>query len=187
MPSLVRVPSSLSSDILNALDCGATGVVVPHVGSVEEAQKIASAAQFGRDGRGYAGSTRAAAYTTKKMKSHIHDSAESTTVIAQIEDIEGLEFIDDIVKVDGIDCFFIGRVDLAVALGADHINATEVLEAVEKICVAGRENGKSIGMFVADPSEIPRWVELGASLFLLASDHGFMLNGATQLVQLKKE
>ncbi len=185
MPSLVRVPSASESDILNALDCGATGVVVPHVCSVEDAQKIASAAQFGRGGRGYAGSTRAAAYTTKSMKNHKQDSASSTTVIAQIEDIEAVECIDDIAKVTGIDCLFVGRVDLTVALNAEGINAPEVLEAVAKVCAAGLESGKPVGMFLTDESEIPKWVERGASLFLLASDHAFMLSGGSKLAGIK--
>jgi 2-keto-3-deoxy-L-rhamnonate aldolase RhmA len=38
-------------------------------------------------------------------------------------------------------------------------------------------------MFVADLSELPRWISLGVSLFLLGSDHGFMLSGAQQLQQ----
>ena len=182
MPSLVRVASSLPSEILNALDCGATGVVVPHVCCVEDAEKIASAAQFGRGGRGYAGSTRAAGYTTKKMPDHKRDSAAATTVIAQIEDVEALECIDDIAKVKGIDCLFVGRVDLAVALGAATLNETAVVEAVEKICKAAQAQGRPVGMFIADLDEIPKWQALGASLFLLASDHAFMLAGAKQLV-----
>ncbi len=185
MPSLVRVQSAAPAEILNALDCGATGVLIPHVCSVEGAQKIASAAQYGRGGRGYAGSTRAARYTTRNMKNHKQDSASSTTVIVQIEDIEAVEAVENIAKVAGIDCLFVGRVDLTVALNADSINAPEVIEAVEKVCAAGRENDKPVGMFVVDESEIPKWVDLGVSLFLLSSDHAFMLSGAKKLVGLK--
>ena len=184
MPSLVRVPSNSASEILNVLDCGAAGVVLPHVCSVEDAQKIASAAQFGRGGRGYAGSTRAAAYTTKNMKSHKEDSASSTVVIAQIEDIEAVEVVEDIAIVNGVDCLFVGRVDLAVALGAESLNAPDVIDAVERVCIAGRKNDMPVGMFVADESEIPKWTALGASLFLLASDHAFMLSGARRLAGL---
>lgn len=185
MPSLVRVPSGSASEILNALDCGATGVVVPHVCSVEDAEKVASAAQFGRGGRGYAGSSRAAAYTTKNMKNHKKDSAACTTVIAQIEDIEAVEVVEDIAQVDGIDCLFVGRVDLAVALNADSLNAPEVVEAVEKVCKAGRKYDKPVGMFLTDESEMLKWIDLGASLFLLASDHTFMLSGSQNLAGLK--
>ncbi|MBC6429099.1 MAG: aldolase [Cellvibrionales bacterium] len=181
MPSLVRVSSASAEQIVNALDCGASGVMVPHLCSVAVAEKISRAAQFGRGGRGYAGSTRAAGYGTKKMLDHQEDSAATTTVIAQIEDPEALESIDEIAKVEGIHCLFAGRVDLAVALGAETLNDAAVIEAVETVCAAGRKQSRPVGMFLADRAEIPRWQARGASFFLVASDHSFMLSGAAEL------
>jgi len=185
MPSLVRVPCSSESEILNALDCGATGIIAPHICSAEDARKIAKAAHFGRGGRGYAGSTRAAAYTTKKMPEHMTDSAASTTVIIQIEDVEAVEVIEEIAAVDGIDCLFIGRIDLTVALGAKTPKDPNVIEAVQKVCTAAKQVQKPVGMFVGDHAEIPGWIELGASFFLLASDHNFILSGAEKLSSIK--
>ena len=182
MPSLVRLQSAAPEQMLNALDCGATGIIVPHVTSVAQAEDIARAAQFGAGGRGYAGSTRAAAYTTKPMAQHKSDSADQTVVIVQIEDIEALEVIDEIASVEGIDCLFIGRIDLAVAYGAQSANDPRVLAAVARICEAGKNAGRTVGMFLNDLSEIGEWQEQGASLFLLASDHSFILSGARQLV-----
>lgn len=181
MPCLVRVPSARNEHILNALDCGATGVVIPHVTNGDAAAAVAVAAHFGAGGRGYAGSTRAAGYTTKPMNEHLRDSANESTVIAQIEDVEALDHLDDIAAVDGIDCLFIGRIDLTVALGADSPKAPQVIEAVENICSAGRVAGRAVGMFLSDPAEIPHWREKGASLFLLSSDHSFLLQGAKSL------
>jgi 2-keto-3-deoxy-L-rhamnonate aldolase RhmA len=66
-PILVRVPSAQPQDILQALDAGATGIVVPHVTDAETAAAIAKASRFGPGGRGYAGSTRWAGYTTRSM------------------------------------------------------------------------------------------------------------------------
>lgn len=183
MPSLVRIPSAAPEQILNALDCGATGIIVPHVTSAKQAEEIAKAARFGAGGRGYAGSTRAAGYTTKAMARHKLDSVEQTTVIAQIEDIEAVECVEEIAAVEGIDCLFVGRIDLTVAYGAETPNDAQVLAAVERVCEAGRKAGKTVGMFVANMDEIPSWKQQGASLFLLGSDHGFILSGAKQLVE----
>ena len=58
MPSLVRVPSAAREHILNALDCGATGVIIPHVTSPAMAAEVAAAAHFGPGGRGYADGVR---------------------------------------------------------------------------------------------------------------------------------
>jgi 2-keto-3-deoxy-L-rhamnonate aldolase RhmA len=57
-----------------------------------------------------------------------------------------------------------------------------VVEAVERICSAGANAGVPVGMFLGDLSELDHWKEQGASLFLLSSDHGFLLQGAAALV-----
>lgn len=183
MPTLVRVPSAAPPAILNALDCGAGGVVIPHVRSAEEAARAAAACRFGRGGRGYAGSTRAAGFGAKAIGDHLRDSAERTAVIAQIEDVEAVEAIDDIAGVEGIDCLFIGRIDLTVALAAAGPDAPEVVEAVETVCASASRAGRRVGMFVSDPAEVPGWQKRGASLFLLSSDHGFLKSGAAALAR----
>ena len=191
MPSLVRVAGNSREQILQALDCGATGIVVPHVTTVRQAAGIVKATHFGEGGRGYAGSTRAAGFTTKPMAAHLADSNRETTVIVQIEDPEAVDAVDEICTVDGIDCLFIGRIDLTVAFNANSPNDDIVIKAIQKVCAAGHGAGKSVGMFVPDISEAGRWVERGASLFLLASDHNFLLDGAAVMVDkfagLKKQ
>lgn len=182
MASLVRVPAARPEYILNALDCGATGVVIPHVCSAQQASEMVAAAHFGAGGRGYAGSTRAACYTQKKMPDHLADSARETTVIVQIEDLEALDCIEEIAAVEGIDCLFIGRIDLTVALGAGSPKSDEVVAAVERVCAAGKAAGVPVGMFLADLAELPRWQDAGANLFILSSDHGFLFQGAAGLV-----
>ena len=117
------------------------------------------------------------------MPQHLASSAAETTVVAQIEDLEALDAIDEIAQVDAVDCLFIGRVDLTVALEAESPKAPEVVSAVERICEAGRQAGRAVGMFVGDAGEVPRWREAGASFFLLSSDHGFLQQGANQLAQ----
>ena len=183
MPALVRTPSAAAEHILNALDCGTTGVVVPHVATEAKAKAVAKAARFGAGGRGYAGSTRAAGYTTKPMADNLRASQEETCVIAQIEDLEALDEIEEIAAVDGIDCLFVGRIDLTVAMGASSPSDNQVIEAVELVCEVGKKHNRRVGMFLSDPSEIPGWLDKGANLFLLGSDHGFMLAGAKALTE----
>jgi 2-keto-3-deoxy-L-rhamnonate aldolase RhmA len=182
MPLLVRVPATTPEHILNALDCGAAGVVAPHIRSAEEARAFAKACHYGRGGRGYAGSSRAAAYTTRTMAQHLGASAEQTIAIAQVEDPEAIDDIEAIAAVDEIDALFVGRVDLTVAYGAASQDDPRVVAAVEKVCEAGVRHGRRIGMFVARIEDVPYWAERGASLFLLGSDHGFLLAGAADLI-----
>ena len=181
-PGLVRIAANRPEQILNALDCGADGVLAPHVITGDDAAALAANAHFGT-GRGYAGSTRAAGYGARAMAEHKRLSAEATVAIAQIEDAEALDHLDDIFAVKTLDAFFVGRADLSVSLGADGPNDPQVIEAVEMICRKGRERGVAIGMFTGNLKEIPKWRDLGASLYLLGSDHGFMLSGAAAMLE----
>jgi 2-keto-3-deoxy-L-rhamnonate aldolase RhmA len=179
-PSIVRIADQSSREIRNALDCGATGILVPHVVSAEQAKQVVAAAHFGEGGRGFAGSTRGSGFTTKGMSDHLSDSAEETTVIVQIEDLAALENVAEIAATPGVDAVFVGRVDLAVAMNCSTMDA-EVIEAVKKICLEAREAGAALGMFTPDPSEIPMWRDHGSSFYLLGSDQSMILSGAKTL------
>ncbi len=181
-PCLVRTANDSPTEIRNALDSGATGILVPHVTSAQQAEAIVKAAHFGIDGRGYAGSTRAAEYTTKPMTDHIADSREQTTVVVQIEDIAALEHVAQIAAVEGVDALFVGRVDLAVAMQKS-VSDKEVIATVRDICAAGQSEGTTVGMFTSNLDEIPDWRDAGASLFLLNSDQSMILAGANALAQ----
>lgn len=181
MPSLVRVQTAQDWQILNALDCGATGVVIPHIRSAEEAAGAVKAAHFGRGGRGYAGSTRAASFGGTTIPAHMQASAGRTAVIGQIEDVEAVERIDEIVAVEGMDALFVGRIDLTVSLGAVSPAAPEVVEAVETVVAKAAEAGRTVGMFTPTVEEALAWSEKGASFFLLASEHSWIKAGANAL------
>ncbi len=181
-PCLVRVASDSATDIRNALDSGASGVLVPHVTSAAQATAIVKSAHFGEGGRGYSGSGRAAEFTRKSMQDHIADSREQTVVLVQIEDLAALDKVSDIAAVDGIDGLFVGRADLAVAMGKS-VSDPDVVAAVGKICKQGKRAGTIVGMYTPDLAEITEWRTAGASLFLLDSDQGFMLGGANALAE----
>ena len=183
---LIRVPSSSPEHILTALDLGATGVLVPHIRSADEARAIVRAATYGPGGRGYAGSSRAADYTTLSMADHQRNSRERTVIIAQIEDPEAIEQIDSIAQVEGLDALFIGRADLTVAYGAESHNSPVVVAAMQRVCSAAKRHHRPVGLFVAQPSEVPEWQAQGASFFLVGSDHSLLISGAAAMLdQLK--
>ena len=181
LPVLVRTQSSCAEQILNALDCGADGVLVPHVRTTAEAKAVAAAAHYRVGGRGYAGSSRAAGYGTVAMPDHRAASAIKTVVVAQIEDAEALDEIDAIAAVAGIDALFVGRIDLTVSLGCASPDDPKVIAAVERIVAACVAANRPVGMFVSRTSDVAMWREKGATLFLLGSDHGFVREGAKAL------
>jgi len=184
-PSVVRTQSGAPEHILNALDCGATGIVVPHVDSTEKAQAVAMATRFGDKGRGYAGSTRAAHYAGRTVAQNIKNN-NNNVLIAQIEDLAALDVIDDIASVEGIDCLFIGMMDLTVALGCNSPKDDPVVKAAERICNAANKANRRTGIFVADLNDTAYWRERGVSLFMLSSEHGFIKQGVKDLLSQTK-
>lgn len=179
---LVRPPSAAPPDILSALDCGAAGILAPHIRDAEGAAALVAACRYGPGGRGYAGSSRAAGYGTVPMALH-RTSSEGVAVIAQIEDSDALDRIDSIARTPGLDALFIGRADLTVSLDAESPDSPEVEAAVAHIVAAGRAAGVATGMFLPRIADVPRWRAAGATLFLLESDHQFLRAGAAALGQ----
>ena len=179
---LVRPQSASHEQILNALDCGADGVILPHICSAADAEYAVKACHYVSGGRGYAGSSRAAGYTSKGMAKHRAD-AKDVTIIAQIEDIEGVDNIEAIAAVDGIDAFFIGRADLTISFAAKTPDDAIVVDAVDRIVAAGKAAGRTTGMFLGRVGDVDMWREKGASLFILGSDHDFLLQGAAKLAE----
>jgi 2-keto-3-deoxy-L-rhamnonate aldolase RhmA len=186
MPVLVRPPAAAPEHLLNALDVGSDGVVVPHVRDGFTAASAVKHSHFAPGGRGFAGSTRAAGYTRRSMAEHLA-AARSTVVIAQVEDKEGLENISQIVGTPGLDCVFIGRADLAVSLGKTSSRDDSVVAACELICEAAQQANCPVGMFVADLEEVSKWIARGVSLFLLESDHTFLISGARALASAVRQ
>ena len=182
---LVRPQSASHEHILNALDCGADGVILPHICNAADAEDAVKACHYISGGRGYAGSSRAAGYTTKGMPKHRAD-AVSVTIIAQIEDVEGVENIEAIAAVSGIDALFIGRADLTIAYNAETPDDAVVVDAVDRIVTAGKAASRTTGMFLGRVSDVGMWREKGASLFILGSDHDFLLQGAARLAEAVK-
>lgn len=179
-PTLVRVPSGASSEILKAMDSGAVGIIVPHVDTVEKAREIAKAARFGHGGRGYAGTSRWAGFGTRPMADVLAQSVEETIVIAQIEEPEGVVAADAIASTQGIDGIFVGPADLAVCLGKTDMNDPAVLDAIRATGEATAKARKTFMTFAAGAESGPHLKDLGVTMFFVASDHAFMLRGANE-------
>ena len=183
LPVLVRVPRLEASDILNVLDLGATGVVIPHVASAAAARAAVAACRFTAGGRGYSGATRAAGFGTRSVTEIVTRANAEVTLVAQIEDVEALAQLEEIAAVDGVDALFIGRMDLTVSLGAKSPADKLVVDAVQKICTVARRYRRTVGMFTPTIEEAHLWRDAGASLFLLQSDQQWILQGARTMRQ----
>ncbi len=180
-PALVRVPAGTPAEILKALDAGATGIIVPHVDSVEKARDVARASYFGHGGRGYAGSTRWAGFATRPMAEVLAQSKRETVVIVQIEEPEGVEAANEIAAIDGVDGLFVGPADLAVCYGVTDPWASVVRDALSRVAEATQKHGKTLLTFAPNAGACSDLKEIGVTMFCVGSEHAFMLGAANDI------
>ena len=178
VPVLVRVSSPEA--ILPACDGGAEGVIVPHVENSAYAERIGGCCRYRNGSRGYATSTRAGGFTSIPMERHMRESDAKIAVIAQIEDPDAVREVDSIASVKTIDALFVGRNDIACSMGCDSVDAPPVREAVKVVAQSARSAGKAFGVFVSSREEIEWLRELGATMIIISSDHGFLRAGASK-------
>jgi 2-keto-3-deoxy-L-rhamnonate aldolase RhmA len=155
-------------------------VLVPHVVSASDARETAAACRYRGGRRGFSNSTRAGRFGGLALAEHVETQDRQVAVIAAIEDPEALDNIEAIVAVDGIDGLFIGRGDLAVALGRTSIEAREVQEAVERVMAAARRGGKPVCMMVNGAAEAGPFRAMGATAFIVSTDQAFLRAAASR-------
>jgi 2-keto-3-deoxy-L-rhamnonate aldolase RhmA len=181
--AIVRVGDPGDANILSVLDGGAVGVLVPHVDSAEKAREIAAACRYRGGRRGFATTTRAGRFGDHSFAEHMAAQDGQVTCVAMIEDVKALDEIDAIAAVEGIDAFFIGRGDLTAAIGAPSMTSKETHAIVEPIMAAARRAGMPIIMLSPDRADAVAMAKLGATAFLVASDHGFLKQAAGQALR----
>jgi len=181
---LVRVPGGAARDLLPPLDCGAQGVLVPHVDSAGKARDVVADARYRGGRRGFTNSSRAGRYGAADLAEHLAACDAQTAVLAMIEDPAALAVLADIMAVPDLDAVFIGRGDLATALGAASTIAPAVAEATEFIAAAARVAGKRLCAHVArlDAPEVSWLRSLGVTAFIVSSDQGLMRGAALQVL-----
>ena len=177
---LVRVASGTPSNLLSVLDCGAVGVLVPHVATVERAREVAAACRYRNGSRGFSNSPRAGHYGGLNLTQHIDQGDAITTVIAQIEDPAAILVVEEIARVEGIDALFVGRGDLAAAMGESSSDAPSVRAASERVARAARAAGKPVLFFVGSLADASAMREIGGSGFVYASDQSLMRQAAAK-------
>lgn len=175
---IVRVAEPTPASILSVLDCGAAGVMVPHVDSPEKAQYIAQACRYRGGTRGFSNTTRAGSFGGAGLADHIAAADAEVTCIAMIEDAGAIAHLEAIAAVPGIDAFFIGRGDLTAALGPDR-----VAQAVDAITAAGRKTGKPMMALVSSREDAKAMLAAGVTGFMFSNDQNLMKAAAAQALK----
>lgn len=183
LPVYARVTGPSSPDIARVLDCGARGVIIPHVDTLEQARSIVEKTRFQPTGnRALPGPLAVCGFEPVSVGTLMETSEAQTRVIAMIESRSGLEAAEDIAALEGIDGLMIGTNDLAAGLGhVGDVAHETVRQAFADIGRAALAHGKTFGT-MGLPSELvgPQALALGARMIVATNEINLLSDGAAK-------
>ncbi|MCW2887564.1 MAG: 2,4-dihydroxyhept-2-enedioate aldolase [Streptosporangiaceae bacterium] len=179
---LVRAPSGDPVLIKQLLDLGVRNLMVPMVETAEQARALVAATRYPPDGIRGVGAAFARASRWGRVPGYLASAADGLTLTVQVESRQGLERLEEIAGVDGVDAVFIGPADLAASLG--HLGDPEhpeVVDAVDRAIAAVTACGKSAGVNAFAEPMARRYLSLGARLVLVGADVTLLARGSEEL------
>jgi 4-hydroxy-2-oxoheptanedioate aldolase len=179
---VVRVPWLDQGILMKVLDAGAYGIICPMVNFREDAEKLVAATHYPPRGIRSLGPIRGFLYGGADYPRH---ADETIVVFAMIETRQGLDNLEEILSVPGLDAVYIGPSDLSLALGCkptfDDVEKP-VAEAIDFIVAKAREHGKIAGIHNSTPEFALRRIEKGFQFVTIASDARLMAAGSQEML-----
>lgn len=181
----VRVPQGLYHFLARTMDAGALGVMVGNVQTAEEARRIVQAVKYAPMGnRGVGLGTAHTDYTMPDPAAYFAESNRNTTVICQIESTTGLENLEAIAGVEGVDVLWVGHFDLTQSMGIPaQFHHPRFLEAMHKVVDVCRRHGLRAGIQPSTREQAWEWMEIGYDAISWASDIAVYRNALSAAVE----
>lgn len=185
--AIIRVPRNDESDILRALDTGASGVIVPHVETVEDKNRAISYMKYPPIGtRGFSPYTRAGGYVSTPGHTDSENKKITTGII--IEGHKGLENFSAIIDDPELDIVYIGTYDLSAVLGIPgDVKNKKVLDVLEKCVKEINNKGKVAGCLFHSLDELKYFSELGIQFLAYKVDSNVLYEGFSFIKDLNEE
>lgn len=186
---IVRVAGARPELVKQTLDCGALGVVFPQIATREEAEATVSAVRYAPVGtRGY-GPTYAALRWGLSNLEYLKSANDAVLNVVLIESMAGVDALDEILKVPGIDVMAVARGDLSQNLGVagqfDHPHLREVVARAEAKILACKD--VALGGIAFSGEDARAMIARGHRFLVLGSDTGLITGAAQRMVQSIKE
>ncbi len=165
------------------LDMGVLGVIFPFTSSPDLARRAVAACRY--PPRGLRGSGADLARFRWPEPENYYDFADANAlVVAMIEDVEGLERIDEIAATPGLDVLFIGTSDLSFSMGLRGLQQDRRLDAaVAKIAAAAKRHGKVLGRPARTPQEVRRFHAQGFQFLMTGTELDFLDSGVRRFLK----
>lgn len=169
---MVRVPSGQYHLISTILDAGAMGIMVPMVETEEQARQIASWSRYRPAGiRGLAFSMAHDDYEDGSVIEKMKAANERVIIIALIETAKGIENVESIIAVPGIDVGWLGHFDLTDSMGIPtQFEHPQFLDAVNRFVSACKKHKKPAGFLAGNAKIAKQWQERGFQMLCLGTD-----------------
>ncbi|WP_209424372.1 4-hydroxy-2-oxoheptanedioate aldolase [Pararhodobacter sp. SW119] len=168
---VVRLPVGEVWMIKQALDIGAQTLLIPMVESADQAQALVRATRYPPAGVRGVGAALARASRFSAAEDYLARADDQVCLLLQVESRAGLEALDTILAVEGVDGVFIGPADLAADMGfLGQSYAPEVMEAIADAIARIRKAGVAAGILSLDPAEARHWIGHGANFVAVGID-----------------
>ena len=187
---MARVRSCDDPDTQVLLDNGIMGIVFPDINTADEAKRAVSRAKVPPIGkRSVSGSYTMFDFRTVSTSDAVTALNEATLVVCMVETAEGLENVDAIAAVEGVDVVHVGSNDLMTSLGKPGQYGTPThIAALDKVFAAAKKHGKIAG--IGGDRNLERQMEFirkGARFLTTNSDIAFMTAEASRVTgELRK-
>lgn len=187
LPSIVRVAQLARADISQILDYGATGVMVPMIETKEQAQNLVNWSKYPPLGkRSYSGGANTNYGPSGHHEEMMKSINEQTITIAQIETLKGVEHIEEILSVEGIDAILVGPCDLGISINnPDNVMDQKELALIKKVAQACKRTNTAFG--IIGSNALLHVFQQEIDLFLSAIDTNLLRDGIKKAVASYEE
>lgn len=183
---VVRPPAGDPIVIKQLLDIGAQSLLIPMVESVEQARMLVQAVRYPPAGIRGIGGARAARWG--RASQYLHEADAEVCLLVQVETRAGVDNLEAIAAVDGIDGLFVGPADFSASLGhLGHWKHPEALAAIEGAITRIVAAGKPAGILALEEPAGHRFLELGATFVAVGVDTYLLAHATDGLARRFKE
>ncbi|KAB5551360.1 Pyruvate/Phosphoenolpyruvate kinase-like domain-containing protein [Coniochaeta sp. 2T2.1] len=170
---IVRIPDMQSWMIKRALDCGAHGILVPLIRTVDEVKAIVRASKFPPEGqRGFGSPFSMQNFDPMPtMTEYLQQANSSLLTMVQIETKEALDVVDEIAPL--VDVLFVGPFDLGNNIGhpvIDGVIKPELEDAIRKVVAAAKKADKRAGIYCTSGEQAKYFADMGYHMIHVATD-----------------
>ncbi len=181
---LIRIPEVSYNYVARALDLGASGIMAPMVNTAEEAMKVVKSSKYPPEGiRGAGFGFAHDNYNNQNPLKYIKKANDELINIIQIETKYGLENVESIAAIDGVDCLWVGHFDLTNFLSIPgDFTSSIYLDAIKRVVDAGKINKKSLGIMVNNNDELEMYSELGFNMIAVGTEMNILSRSISQII-----